>query len=104
MADYVPEGAVQTPFLEFRELLARQIKELESTYPERYSTEYYCLMYFRRVSRRAHERTSPRDVSEVLRGLIRFYVDALEPGSALGRRCEAVIEAHREALRLERRA
>ena len=103
MADYVSEGAIQTPFLEFRELLALYIKELESAWPERHSTDYYCLVYLRRVSKRAHACSSPRDVSASVRGLIRFYVDSIEPGSELGRRCEAVIEAHREALRLERR-
>ena len=94
---------IQTPFLEFRELLARHIKEMEAQYLERYSIDWYLLRYLKRVSKRAMSTSSPRDVSNTVRGLIRFYVDSIEAGSTIGRRCEEVITFHRRAVRLQRR-
>ena len=93
---------VQTPYLEFRELLQQQVKELEKARPERYSTEWFYWRYVRRLSKRALAATSPRDLNGAMRGFIRFYVDSIEAPSALAERFEAVLSAHRHALRLER--
>ena len=93
---------IQTPFLEFIELLARHLKELEQAYPERYSTDWPFVRYLRRVAKRAMASTSPREVSGAMRGFLRFYVDSIDARSDLGARYVEVLEAHRRALRLER--
>ena len=93
---------IQTPFLEFRETLARHVKEMDEQYVERYSVDWFFLRYLKRVSKRAMSTSSPRDVNAAVRGLIRFYVDSIEVDSSLGRRCEEVIGFHRRAVRLHR--
>ena len=47
--------------------------------------------------------SSPHEVSGAVRGLIRFYVDSIDAGSALGQRLEEVVSFHRRAVRLYRR-
>ncbi|MEM7540438.1 MAG: hypothetical protein AAF384_02510 [Pseudomonadota bacterium] len=96
-------GYIQTSFLEFRETLERHIKEMERDYPERYTTDWYFMRYLKRIDMHAHRVDSPRDVSGSMRGLLRFYVDSVEPGSTLAERFEEVLDAHRFALRTERR-
>jgi hypothetical protein len=94
---------IQTPFLEFREALARHIREMETQYVERHSIEWYLLHYMKRVSKRAMSTNSPAEVNGAVRGLVRFYVDSIDQDSSLGRRCAEVVGFHRRALRLYRR-
>ncbi len=94
---------IQTPFLEFREVLARHIKEMEAEYLERDSIDWYLLRYLKRISKRAMSTSAPNEVNAPVRGLIRFYVDSIDTGTAQEQRCEEVIEFHRRAVRLHRR-
>jgi hypothetical protein len=89
-------------FVEFREIVQRNVKELESVYPERYSIEWFFLRYTQRVAKRALKGESPRDSNGAMRGLTRFYVDMVANESSLSARFEEVLESHRNALRLER--
>lgn len=94
---------IQTPYLEFREVLALHIKEIEAQYVERHSIDWYFSRYLKRVSKSAMSTSSPHEVSGAVRGLIRFYVDSIDAGSALGQRLEEVVSFHRRAVRLYRR-
>ncbi len=94
---------IQTPFLEFREILALHIKEIEAQYVERHSIDWYFLSYLKRVSKSAISTSSPHEVSGAVRGLTRFYVDSVDAGSTLGRRFEEVVSFHRRAVRLYQR-
>jgi hypothetical protein len=94
---------ITSSFVEFRELLQRHVRELEASYPERYSETWYFLRYVRRVRRRAHAGDSPRDCAGAMRGLTRYYVDAVADDSPLAARFEEILECHRYALRTERR-
>ena len=94
---------IQTSFLEFRELVQRHVREIEIAQPERYTTEWFFLRYLRRLRSRAYGYDSPRECSSLMRGLTRFYVDSVEGVSPLGNRFEEILEAHRYALRTERR-
>jgi hypothetical protein len=90
-----------TAFVEFRAVLARQIKALNTQYPEPHSTTWFFLRYLRRVARRAEAGVSPRECNSAMRGLIRFYIDCIDPTSDLAWRFEEVLDAHRKALRYE---
>ena len=94
---------IQTPYLEFREVLALHIKEIEAQYVERHSIDWYFLRYLKRVSKIAMSTSSPHEANRAVRGLIRFYLDSIEAGSTLGRRFEEVVSFHRRAVRLYRR-
>ncbi len=94
---------IASSFVEFRELLQRHVRELEADYPERYSHAWYFLRYVKRVRTRAIAGDSPRDCASAMRGLTRYYVDAVEDGSPLALRFEEILECHRYALRTERR-
>lgn len=88
-----------TGLVEFRAALARHIKDLERDFPERQSTAWFFLRYLQRMVRRAETIEAAGELSGAMRGLTRYYVDRIEPGSALAERFEDVLRAHREALR-----
>lgn len=92
---------VSTGLVEFRETLARHIKDLERNYPERYGTEWFFLRYLQRLQRRAQAVTTAREMSEAMRGLTRYYVDRVDADTPLAARYDEVLYAHRHALRLE---
>lgn len=93
---------ISSAFVEFREVVQRNVKELESVYPERYSIEWFFLRYTQRVAKHALNGESPRDCDGAMRGLTRFYVDKIANESSLSARFEEVLESHRNALRLQR--
>ncbi len=94
---------LQTHFDEFRVVLVRHIKELEAHKPDAQTTPWYLLRYMRRIHSKVVVSTSPREVENTIRALIRFYLDAIDAGSELEERCKQIIEFHRRSLRLERR-
>lgn len=94
---------LQTSFVEFRETLQQQIREIERNYPERYSKTWFFLRYLKRLQKRALEHHSPRACNSIMRGLTRYYVDSVDDDSPLVERFDIILEAHRYALRTERR-
>jgi|TARA_R110002096_G_scaffold22675_27_gene72805 methyl coenzyme M reductase alpha subunit len=94
---------LQAHFDEFRVLLVRHIRELDARDPDSQSTEWYLLKYLRRVHRKTVVSTSPREVENTIRALIRFYLDGVDAGTPLEQRVKDVLAAHRRSLRLERR-
>lgn len=94
---------LQTHFDEFRVVLVRHIKELDALQPATQSTTWYLLKYIRRIHAKVVLSTSPREVDNTMRALIRFYLDAVDKGSELEERCKEVVKFHRRSLRLERR-
>ena len=97
----MPQELVSSACVEFRETLARHIKELTRSDPERHSIEWFFLRYLRRVAKRADESPKASDASGAIRGFTRFYVDSVTHNSALSERFEDVLAAHRHALRAE---
>ncbi len=97
----MPQVLVSSACVEFRETLARHIKELSRADPERHSVEWFFLRYLRRVAKRAEATAKASEVSAAIRGLMRFYVDSIAANSALTERFEDVLAAHRHALRAE---
>ena len=91
---------VTTAWVEFREILARHIKELERGDPERLAVEWFFLRYLKRLEKHAQATAVADDLSGPMRGFIRFYVDTVDPRSALAERFERVLAAHRHALRM----
>jgi len=92
---------VSSACVEFRETLARHIKQLTRSNPERHSVEWFFLLYLRRVAKRAEATPKASDASGAMRGLTRFYVDAIADNADLSERFENVLAAHRHALRAE---
>ena len=93
------EGLVSSACVEFRETLARHIKELTRADPERHGTAWYFLRYLKRVAKYAEASPKASDASGAMRGLIRFYVDMAAQDPDLTERFEDVLAAHRHALR-----
>jgi hypothetical protein len=93
---------LQPHFDEFRVVLVRHIKELTATRPEAQTTEWYLLKYMRRIHRKVNVSTSPREIENTIRALIRFYLDAIDDGSELDERCREVLKFHHRSLRLQR--
>ena len=91
---------ISTGLVEFRESVARHIKELERSEFDRYSTEWFFLRYLKRVARQAEQVGLAREISG-MSGLTRYYVDRIEAGSDLATRFEEILDAHRHALRME---
>lgn len=92
---------IGTGLVEFRETLARHIKQLRQSDPERYSTEWFFLRYLQRLERRAQAVDTARELMGPMRGLTRYYVDRVDVDSPLAPRYDEVLAAHRHALRLE---
>ncbi|MEQ8233048.1 MAG: hypothetical protein RLW61_20945 [Gammaproteobacteria bacterium] len=89
--------------VELREVIARNVAELEHEYPERHSTAWFFLRYLKRVQRHA-EGPSARGCDRAMRALTRFYVDMDDAETDLARRFDEVYFTHRNAVVLERRA
>ena len=92
---------VSSACVEFRETLARHIKELTRADPERHGVEWFFLRYLKRVAKRAEATPKASEVSGAMRGLTRFYVDCIPENTELTERFEDVLAAHRHALRAE---
>lgn len=92
---------VSSACVEFRETLARHIKEMTRADPQRHSIEWFFLRYLKRVAKRAEATPVASEASGAMRGLIRFYVDSAAHDAALSERFEDVLAAHRHALRAE---
>ncbi len=97
----MPQVLVSSACVEFRETLARHIKELMRGEPERHSIEWFFLRYLKRVAKRAEETPLASEASGAMRGLIRFYIDSIDQKADLTERFEDVLAAHRHALRVE---
>ncbi len=97
----MPHELVSSACVEFRETLARHIKELTRADVERHGVEWFFLRYLRRVARVANASAKASDASGAMRGLTRFYVDSVSGNQDLGERFEDVLAAHRHALRAE---
>ncbi|MCC6707219.1 MAG: hypothetical protein IT492_06625 [Gammaproteobacteria bacterium] len=95
------ETPVTSACVEFRETLARHIKELTRADPERHGTAWYFLRYLQRVAKRAHASPKASEASGAMRGLTRFYVDSAANDADLSARFDDVLAAHRHALRVE---
>ena len=90
---------LQTHFDEFRVVLTRHIKELTASHPGAQTTPWYLLKYLRRIQRKVAVSTTPREVENTIRALIRFYLDAIDEESELDQRCREVLKFHRRASR-----
>jgi hypothetical protein len=97
----MPQELVSSACVEFRETLARHIKALTRSDPQRHSVEWFFLRYLQRVAKRAAASPKASDVSGAMRGFTRFYVDTVAPDSALAERFDDILAAHRHALRAE---
>ena len=97
----MPQELVSSACVEFRETLARHIKELSRRDPERHSIEWFFLRYLKRVAKCAEATPKASEVSAAMRGMTRFYVDSIADDSELTERFEDVLAAHRHALRVE---
>ncbi len=86
-------------FGEFRQVVIRQIREIEAERPEYQSTEWYLLRYLRRIERTTLPPASPGRVENSVRALVRFYVDSIEEKSVLGERCRQVSAEYRKVTR-----
>ena len=95
---------LQTHFDAFRMVVVEQIRELTALRSEAQTTEWYFLKYLRRVHKKVIVSTSPREIENTIRALIRFHFDAIGGGSELGLGCKNVLQFHRRSLRLEHRA
>lgn len=95
---------ISSALVEFRELLATHIDDIERAYPERYSTEWFFLRYVKRVNRFALDGETPDACNGAMRGLTRFFVDQVDADSDLTVRFEVLLECHRYALRMQRLA
>ena len=93
---------LQTNSEEFRVVLVRNIKELTARRPDEQTTEWYLLKYMRRIYRKVIVSTSPREIENTIRALIRFDLDDIEEGSELEARRHEVLGSHRRALCLQR--
>jgi hypothetical protein len=89
-------------FVEFREQLRGYIRELDQLQPENDSIEWFYIRYLRKLSYKASNVYSAREIEGPLRGLIRFYVSSVEEDSRLGEITHEVLRAHRRSLRRER--
>jgi len=98
-----PMPELQAHFDEFRVVVVRHIRELNAARPESQTTEWYLLRYLRRVHKKTVVSTSPREVDNTIRALIRFYLDAVGEDTLLEHRIKEVLASHRRSLRLERR-
>ena len=94
---------LQAHFDEFRIVVVRHIRELDAAGPDTHSTEWFLLKYLRRVHSKTVVSTSPREVENTIRALIRFYLDTVDEGTPLEQRIKEVLASHRRSLRLERR-
>jgi hypothetical protein len=94
---------LQSHFDEFRVVLVRNIKALTAEHPDVQTTKWYLLKYLRRIHRKVVVSTSPREIENTIRALMRFYLDAIDEGSELETRCHEVLSGHRRALRLQQR-
>ena len=74
---------VTSAWVEFRETLARHIKEITRADPERLSVEWFFLRYLKRLQRRAEATASADDLLGPMRGFTRFYVDSVPEKSPL---------------------
>ncbi len=97
----MPEVLVSSACVEFRETLARHIKELTRTDPERHGTAWFFLRYLKRVAKSAAASPKASETSGAMRGLTRFYVDSAADDPDLSARFEDVLASHRHALRAE---
>lgn len=94
---------LQTHFDEFRLVLVEQIRTLNSSDPQAYTTPWFLLKYFKRIHKKVTVSTSPREVENTIRALIRFYVDSIDKDSKLDEAVKAVLRSHRRSLQLDRR-
>jgi hypothetical protein len=86
-------------FEDFRLLVMRHAKEIETAAPELQSPEWFLLRYLRRIIKAAEEPASPGSVEGSMRSLIRFYVDNIDASSDMGERCMFIYEEYRKTLR-----
>jgi hypothetical protein len=96
------QGYVTSAWVEFRETLARHIKELMKDTLEPASVEWYFLRYLRRLATLADATPHAHEVDGAMRALTRFYLDAVTQAPALAARFEEILAAHRYALRAAR--
>jgi hypothetical protein len=95
------DAPVTTAWVEFRETLARHIKEITRADPERLDVAWFFLRYLKRLEKRAQATRSARDLMGPMRGFTRFYVDMVDQKDELAERFDDVLQAHRHALRME---
>jgi len=88
-------------FGEFREIVIRHIRSIESVRPEYQSTEWFLLRYLTRIEKNANPPTSPGRIENSMRALIRFYVDQVDEHSELGEICRQINAEYRRTLRRE---
>lgn len=86
-------------YVEFRQFVIEQIRQIEAQRPEMQSVEWFLLNYLRRIARYADEPATTHGMENSMRALLRFYLDSIEASSPLGERCRLVFEAHRRSLK-----
>jgi hypothetical protein len=96
-------GELQAHFDEFRIVLQKHIRELRTADPEDQSTAWYLLKYLLRIHKKVVISTSPREVENTIRALLRYYLDAIDEGSNLEERIKEILMFYHRSLRLERR-
>ena len=86
-------------FGNFRLIVIQQIREIQEQEPEHQSIEWYLLKYLRRIEKNANPPSTPGNMENSVRALVRYYVDQVEEHSDLGERCRFVYEQYRKTLR-----
>ena len=86
-------------FGDFRALVIRHIKQIDSTNPEKDSIEWFLLRYLRRIVKVTEPPAQPGRVEGAIRALVRFYLDNIDQKSDLGNTCATIYEHYRKVLR-----
>lgn len=89
------------PMDEFRDQIRRHVRELEESDLEPHSKEWFFLRYLYRLRKASLANRSPRACSNIMKGLLRFFIDSIDECSPMGERFRGIHESHRNALRTE---
>ena len=89
-------------FEDFRQIVVCHYREIAAANPEYQSTAWFLLRYLKRIEQNTLLPTTPERVENSMRGFIRYYVDRIDTGSPLGKRCLQIYDCYRKTLRENR--
>lgn len=86
-------------FGDFHLFVVQQIKDIEKTDIESYTTEWFLIRYLKKITKLtiAGNLENSR-IEGVMRALIRFYVDNVDERSELGERCIKIHNKYRATI------
>jgi len=86
-------------FGDFRLYVLGHIKEIQKVEIDAYTTEWFLLRYFKKITKLTEGSSEYTQVEGSIRSLIRFYVDNIDENSELGDRCKKIHQEYRKLLR-----